>query len=233
MNELPAEKVTSQKRPANNGETQLQLSDQGRTDTGGAIPWEVGSDELLDPVTTESESSRWRSLPQGKSIDAIRRRPFASMLDIPSYVSGYVDGEGCFCISLRPQSRIKVGWEVRPSFSVSQNDDRAELIKLLPHLFGGGSIRPDRSDKTLKFEIRSLALLLESVIPFFQMWPLLTSKRKDFEIFSVVCGSMATGAHRTKQGVLEIAELVQEMNPSGSRRYTTEMIRASFAKVKG
>jgi hypothetical protein len=110
--------------PANNGEARLQWSAKERTHTGGVIPWEVGSDELLDPVTTESESSRWRSLPQGKSIDAIRRRPFESMLDVPSYVSGYVDGEGCFCISLRPQPRIKVGWEVRPSFSVSQDDIR-------------------------------------------------------------------------------------------------------------
>lgn len=216
--------------PANNGEAPFQWSAKERTHTGRVIPWEVGGEQLLDPVTTESESSRWRSLPQGKSIDAIRRRPFEPMLDIPSYVSGYVDGEGCFCVSLRPQPRIKVGWEVRPSFSVSQNEDRAELIKLLPTSFGGGTIRPDRSDKTLKFEIRSLAILLGSVIPFFETWSLLSSKRHDFERFSVVCELMASRVHLTPDGILKIAELVEGMNSGGVRKYSTDMIRASFQR---
>ena len=154
------------------------------------------------------------------------------MLDIPSYISGYVDGEGCFCISLRPQPRIAVGWEVRPSFSVSQNSDRAELIRLLPYVFGGGSIRPDRSDKTLKFEIRSLGLLVGSVIPFFETFPLMSSKREDFRNFSQVCSLMATKVHLTPQGILEIADLVEQMNSSGLRRYDIGMIRESI-EVKG
>jgi len=84
---------------------------------------------------------------------AITRRPSGKRIHLPSYVSGYVDGEGCFCVSLRPQSRNRIGWEVRPSFSVSQNNDRAELLHELPMLFGCGTIRPDRSDRTIKFEI--------------------------------------------------------------------------------
>ncbi len=155
------------------------------------------------------------------------------MLDIPSYVSGYVDGEGCFCISLRPQPRIRVGWEIRPSFSVSQNADRAEVVNLLPFLFGCGTIRPDRSDKTLKFEVRSLRNLLEAVIPFFEAYPLLSSKRKDFEIFSEVCRRMLLGAHLTASGVESICDLLEQMNSSGSRTYETGMIRAILEEVKG
>jgi hypothetical protein len=197
------------------------------------IPWEVGSDKLLDPVTTEVERSRWRSLSQDKSMGAIRRRPFDSRLHLPSYISGYVDGEGCFCVSLRPQPRIRVGWEIRPSFSVSQNDDRSQLIRLLPHLFNCGAVRPDRSDKTVKYEVRSLRNLVERVIPFFEEFPLLSSKRRDFEIFTKVCRMMQGGAHLTNDGVVMIAELVRDMNTSGTRRYTTKMIQASLSKVKG
>ena len=57
-----------------------------------------------------------------------------------------------------------MGWEVRPSLSVSQNGDRAEVLRLIARLFGCGSIRPDRSDKTLKWETHRLEDLLESVI---------------------------------------------------------------------
>jgi hypothetical protein len=73
--ELPCERAISREYRLITGKPNSSGPCQGRTNTGRVIPWEVGSDELLDPVTTESESSRWRSLSQDKSIDAIRRRP--------------------------------------------------------------------------------------------------------------------------------------------------------------
>src|ERR687895_176957 len=75
---------------------------------------------------------------------------------LSAYISGFVDGEGCFTVSISPRAKLLVGWEVRPSFSVSQNGDRAEVIHALQAYFGCGSIRPDRSDKTLKWETRRL-----------------------------------------------------------------------------
>jgi len=49
-----------------------------------------------------------------------------------------------------------MGWEVRPSFSVSQNAERAEPPHLIQEMWGCGSIRPDRSDSTLKYEVRKV-----------------------------------------------------------------------------
>ena len=45
---------------------------------------------------------------------------------LSAYISGYVDGEGCFTVSIAPRAKLLAGWEVRPSLSVSQNGDRAE-----------------------------------------------------------------------------------------------------------
>ena len=59
-------------------------------------------------------------------------------------------------VSISPRAKLKVGWEVRPSFSVSQNGDRAEVIHAIAAYFGCGSIRPDRSDNTVKWETRRL-----------------------------------------------------------------------------
>jgi hypothetical protein len=189
----------------------------------------VGSREqmLFDPVTTEAKAEM-AFLPQGKSMDAITRRPSEPGVHLGSYISGYVDGEGCFCVSMRPQRRIRVGWEVRPSFSVSQNDDRSEVIRMLPEVFGCGTIRPDRSDRTVKYEVRSLRDLTSRVVPFFERHPLLSSKQTDFEIFRRVCGLMIEGAHLTQDGVVGIADLAARMNSSGVRRYTSEMVRMSF-----
>ena len=152
---------------------------------------------------------------------------------LSAYISGYVDGEGCFTVSISPRAKLAVGWEVRPSLSVSQNGDRAEVLQLIQAHFECGSIRPDRSDKTLKWETRRLEDLLGRVIPHFEQYPLLSGKRFDFECFVSICRSMADGEHRTTSGLTKIVELVAGMNPSGKRRYETEAILASLRQGEG
>src|SRR6185437_4038246 len=93
------------------------------------------------------------------------------LTDLPSYISGYVDGEGCFTVSISPRPTLRVGWEVRPSLSVSQNGDRSEVLLAIQEYFGCGSLRPDRSDLTVKWETRRLANLLTVVIPHFRAYP--------------------------------------------------------------
>ena len=99
--------------------------------------------------------------------------------------------------------------------------------------FGCGGIRPDRSDRTLKWETRRLDDLLERVIPHFEAYPLLSGKRFDFERFAAVCRLMAAGAHRERAGLVRIVELARAMNPSGRRRYDAEAILASLRQGEG
>ena len=140
-------------------------------------------------------------------------------MDIPSYISGYVDGEGCFTVSFSPRSKLRVGWEVRPSFSVSQNADRAEVLAAIRVYFGCRGFRPDRSDKTLKYEVRDLASLMAKVIPHFEQYPLMSSKRRDFEKFATICRLLERRRHLTSDGLREIARLAVTMNSSGKRRF--------------
>ena len=41
-------------------------------------------------------------------------------------------------------------------------------------------MRPDRSDKTIKFEVRNVRDLVSKVIPHFRANPLMSSKQNDF-----------------------------------------------------
>jgi hypothetical protein len=109
------------------------------------------------------------------------------LVDLPSYISGYVDGEGCFTVSIAPRPTLLVGWEVRPSISVSQNGDRSEVLLEIQQYFDCGSIRPDRSDRTLKWEVRNLSLLLDRVVPHFRHYPLRSGKWTDFQLFANIC----------------------------------------------
>ena len=154
-------------------------------------------------------------------------------MDIASYISGFVDGEGCFCVSFVPSKRHRFGWEVRPSFSVSQNGDRAELLYMIQKLWGCGFIRPDRSDKTLKYEVRKVRDLVERILPHFRTFPLVSSKNQDVVLFDEVCQLVFTRQHLTVEGLERIVELAMRMNPSGKRKYSRSEIVTSLRSGEG
>ena len=147
--------------------------------------------------------------------------------NIQEYVSGYVDGEGCFSISFSKREKFLVGWETKPSFSVSQNEDRAQILFLMQKFFNCGFIRRDYSDKTLKYEVRSLNDLVNNIIPHFEKYPLLSDKQNDFNHFKTVCLFMEKNLHKEKNGLRKILDYAFQMNPSGKRKYTkAEMQKA-------
>ena len=149
-------------------------------------------------------------------------------MDLNAYISGYVDGEGCFCVSFQPSNRHRFGWEVRPSFSVSQNLDRSEVLHLIQREWKCGFIRPDRSDKTLKYEVRNIEALVATVVPHFRNFPLMSSKQADFDRFAKVCEAVHRGRHLVLEGLRQIVCLSMEMNPSGKRKYTSYEILESL-----
>jgi len=149
-------------------------------------------------------------------------------MDLASYISGFVDGEGCFCVSFQPSKRHKFGWEVRPSFSVSQNADRAELLYIIQKQWACGFIRPDRSDKTIKFEVRNVQDLMDKVLPHFRATPLASSKQVDVRRFHRICEMIHDGKHLEKDGLSEIVQVAMEMNPSGKRKYRASDILRSL-----
>jgi hypothetical protein len=150
------------------------------------------------------------------------------MKNIEEYISGYVDGEGCFSISFSRRSKMLVGCETKPSFSVTQNQERAEVLYLIQKRFGCGFIRRDYSDKTLKYEVRSLDDLLNKIIPHFLKYPLFSSKQNDFLKFRKVCLMMKKEKHIQSKGLQEIMKIAFAMNPGGKRKYTQAMMICSL-----
>ena len=108
------------------------------------------------------------------------------------------------------------------------------MLHAIKAYFGCGSIRPDRSDRTLKWETRRLEDLLELVVPHFEAFPLLSGKRFDFHRFAAVCGLMAVRRASVCVMVsIEIVELDRVMNPSGRRRYDAEALLATLRQGEG
>jgi hypothetical protein len=70
---------------------------------------------------------------------------------LDGYISGYVDGEGCFATTINRNPTCRSGYQLVPEFHVSQNGDRAEVLGLIQRRFGGcGYIKPNgRKDRAL------------------------------------------------------------------------------------
>ena len=148
------------------------------------------------------------------------------------YLCGFVDGEGCFSLSYRNLSRIGVGVEVRPSFSIGQKQSKENynLLEQVRDFFGGGSIRRDGKG-CYKYETRSLDLIINKIIPFFETYKLRTTKRKDFMIFSSICSRMGKKEHLKAVGLLGILEDSRAMNLSGTRKNSIDSLVAKVKKL--
>jgi hypothetical protein len=139
---------------------------------------------------------------------------------LDSYISGYVDGEGCFAVAVNRNPTCRTGFQLVPEFHVSQNADRRQVLVLIRQRFGGsGYIKPNgRKDRALVYVVRRRDDLLTHVIPFFERSPLLSSKQEDFEKFATIVRAMAENCHRTPGGFSRLLDQALSMNGDGRFR---------------
>src|SRR5438552_5996512 len=99
---------------------------------------------------------------------------------LDGYVSGYVDGEGTFSISVQINPSSSLGIQLIPEFHVSQNRDRSEVLEIIRERLGCGTIKSNgKKGDVLVLTIRRHRDLLEKVVPFFERSPLLSSKQSE------------------------------------------------------
>lgn len=148
------------------------------------------------------------------------------------YLSGLIDGEGCFSVSFTLRKKMRYGVEVRPSFSIGQSINRENhlLLEAVRDSLGCGGIRVSRRDSCYKYETRNLADIRGKVIPFVQAHPLLSNKRHDFGLFVRVCSLIAGRSHLTPEGIEEVVQLAFSMNRSGIRRTTRAKLSETIEK---
>ena len=67
---------------------------------------------------------------------------------LDGYIAGYVDGEGCFSVSISRNPTAVFRYQLVPEFHVSQIGDRSEVLQLIRQRLGCGYIKPNgRNDR--------------------------------------------------------------------------------------
>jgi hypothetical protein len=151
----------------------------------------------------------------------------------PDWVRGFVDGEGCFYVGLSKgwrmppvkahaatNPKLKVGIEVRPSFSVSQGSASKDVVAKLAQYFNHGEDRLRLDRYILKYETRSTNHIRDQVIPHFDRYPLRSQKQGGFLKLRRVMEMMNRSEHLIKDGLREIISIAYSMNldPNGQSR---------------
>jgi len=133
------------------------------------------------------------------------------------WIVGYVDGEGCFQVSIVKNQRTRFGWQVFPEFVVTQGEKSIDSLRLLKNYFSCGNIfinrrKDGRKENLFRYCVRSISELDEKIIPFFRNNRLRTTKKNDFEYFSRIVMMLVSHKHFKLKGIKQIAKLVQKMN---------------------
>ncbi len=134
------------------------------------------------------------------------------------WIVGFVDGEGCFHVSINRQDEMKAGYQVLPEFTIVQHIRDIQLLHAIKAYFGCGVVRKNHGDR-MAYRVRSLEHLMERIVPFFEKHPLKTKKQIDFLKFRHIMLKIQSNEHLTPQGIEEIRSIKEQMN-HGKLRYS-------------
>jgi hypothetical protein len=159
------------------------------------------------------------------------------------WVIGFVDGEGCFSIGfVRQPDRMsrrgyRTGYQVSHEFVVTQGAQSISALYDLEEFFGVGRLVKNRRydnhrEHMYRYSVTRRADLLETVIPFFRAHPLRTTKQANFEKFAHCVELIAVGRHLDREGLIEIAHIVETMNRQKSRQGLIRILRGHTPEVQ-
>lgn len=152
------------------------------------------------------------------------------------WITGFVDGEGCFSIGFvrqpdrRNRKGYKTGYQVNHKFAVVQGAKSLPCLEELRKFFGVGNMylnkRHDNHKEHLYYySVQRRRDLLNVIIPFFRTHRMRSAKQKDFEKFAKCIELIEQGEHLTKEGLVKIARIAQFMNRQKPRESLISILR--------
>jgi len=143
---------------------------------------------------------------------------------LEGWIVGFVDGEGCFSVSIIKNSTTKSGWQLFPEFVVTQGEKSMTSLNIIKNYFDCGEIYTNRrkdnhKENLCRYCVRSIGELSDKIIPFFQRNQLRTAKRLDFGRFVMIIQMMKDKKHFKRKGMIQIAKIIQKMNRKVPARF--------------
>jgi hypothetical protein len=112
-------------------------------------------------------------------------------------------------VGVSKSNLYSTGYQVYLTFIVTQHIRDELLMKCLIDYFGYG--RLSRKRDVYEFQVFKFSVI-EKILAFFEKYPILGEKAKDFSDFSIVARLMKNKDHLTESGVAKIRKIKEGMN---------------------
>lgn len=152
----------------------------------------------------------------------------------PYYVSGLVEGEGCFCVPITKHKTKKLRLDPRLIFEIEMIIDDKPLLESLQETLGCGRIyildyerygwRPH-----VKFAVKNHNDIVKKIISFFKRYPLQGKKKKDFNLFCQAAEVFKDKRHLTEEGLAKLQLIQSQMNLRRKLKQSSAKVRENRA----
>lgn len=115
----------------------------------------------------------------------------------PWWITGFVDAEGCFRISIIKNKEMRTQWWVLPVFKITLHQKDKAILDLIPATLGVGKVYSSGPD-AFSLEVCTVKGL-RVIIAHFDNYPLITQKWADFELFKLAVNIVLNEEHRTME----------------------------------
>jgi len=129
----------------------------------------------------------------------------------PYYITGFVDGEGCFLINIVKGSNQILGFNVNLVFKLKLHSRDIELLKSIKNTLGQIGNITIRKDDYVEFIVSSKKDI-EILIKHFESYPLITQKWSDYKLFKQTFILIKNKEHLKIEGLNKIVSLKSVLN---------------------
>lgn len=182
------------------------------------------STSSLPPLGSSLSGANGGNHPQGSSLGNLKNKGLGIVNPVntinPYYLTGFIDGEGCFNLSIYKNSELAVGWHIIPVFKISLHVKDKALLESIQRSLGVGSIYK-HGKNSLELRVNGLKNL-NVLINHLDNYPLITQKFGDFVLFKEAVKLIGLREHLTKEGLLKLVSLKASLNKGLSGKLKSE-----------
>lgn len=154
------------------------------------------------------------------------------------YIAGFIDGEGCFTITIAKHATKKLGLDARIHFQIELRADDLEILEAIQETIGCGHIYQLSYERYgwhphAELKVSSLKEITEKLIPFLTRYPLRAKKRFSFELFVQAVELFKQKEHLTHEGIEKLKLIRTEMNQYSKKHQASARVRENRVPGRG
>ena len=129
----------------------------------------------------------------------------------PWFITGFIEGEGCFVVNVIKNNRLKTGWRIQIEFKIGLHKRDWELLEKIKKFFGVGKVykQGENAAQYMIHTVKELAVILNHL----DKYPPITAKKiSDIKQLKLVVNLILNKEHLTDEGVKKIIYIKASMN---------------------